>query len=86
MMMKFALSRQREYLADANGALLTRYPEGLASALEKLKNDKKPLKSANKATSHLYIINPLREHKSKLNNMFRTHPDIDDRIRKLRAM
>jgi len=86
ILMKFALSRQREYLADANGALLTRYPEGLASALEKLKNDKEPLESANKATSHLYIINPLREHKSKLNNMFSTHPDIDDRIRKLRAM
>jgi len=86
LLMKLALSRRREYLADANGALLTRYPEGLASALEKLKADKQPLKVANKATAHLYIINPLREHKSFLNNLFSTHPPIDDRIKRLRAM
>ena len=86
ILMKFALSRRREYLADANGALLTRYPDGLANALEKLKNDKKPLEAANKATAHLYIINPLRERKSALNNLFSTHPDIDDRIKRLRAM
>jgi len=86
LLMKLALSRRREYLADASGALLTRYPAGLANALEKLKADKKPLAAANKATAHLYIINPLREHKSALNNLFGTHPDIDDRIRRLRAM
>lgn len=86
LLMKLALSRRREYLADANGALLTRYPEGLASALEKLKEDKNPLQTANKATAHLYIINPLREHKSFLNNLFSTHPPIDDRIKRLRAM
>ncbi len=86
LLMKLALSRKREYLADANGALLTRYPEGLASALEKLKADKAPLKVANKATAHLYIINPLREHKSFLNNLFSTHPPIEERIKRLRAM
>ena len=84
-LMKMALSRRREFLADANGALLTRYPEGLASALEKLKNDKEPLEAANKATAHLYIINPLREHKSFLNNLFSTHPPIEERVKRLRA-
>jgi len=84
-LMKLALSRKREYLADAQSALLTRYPEGLASALEKLKNDKTPLKAANKATAHLYIINPLREHKSFLNNLFSTHPPLDERIKRLRS-
>lgn len=86
ILMKLALSRQREYLADANGALLTRYPDGLASALEKLSKDKEPLEAANKATAHLYIINPLREHRSKLNELFLTHPPIEKRIKRLRAM
>lgn len=86
LLMKLALSRRREYLADANGALLTRYPEGLASALEKLAKDKKPLEVANKATAHLYIINPLREHKSWLNKLFSTHPPLEERVRRLRAM
>jgi len=84
--MKMALSRKREYLADASAALLTRYPEGLASALEKLSADKEPLEAANKATAHLYIINPLREHKSRLNNMFSTHPPLKERVERLRAM
>jgi heat shock protein HtpX len=83
---KFAVSRQREYLADSSAALLTRYPEGLARALEKISGDKDPLEAANKATAHLYIVNPLTEHKSFLNNVFATHPPIDDRIRILRAM
>lgn len=86
MLIKLAISRQREFLADANAALLTRYPEGLASALEKLAKDKEPLEVANKATAHLYIINPLKEHKSFLNNLFSTHPPIEERIRRLRAM
>ncbi len=85
-MIRFAVSRQREYLADASGALLTRHPEGLASALEKIAADPDPLEVANKATAHLYINNPLREHKSWLNNMFTTHPPIDERVRLLRAM
>ena len=81
-----AVSRQREYLADASGALLTRYPEGLASALQKISGDTDPLNAATKATEHLYFVNPLTVHKSALNNMFSTHPPIEDRIRLLRAM
>jgi heat shock protein HtpX len=85
-LIRFAVSRQREYLADASGALLTRYPEGLARALEKIAADPDPLESANKATAHLYINNPLREHASFLNNLFSTHPPIEERVRLLRAM
>jgi heat shock protein HtpX len=85
-LIRFALSRQREYLADASGALLTRYPEGLARALEKISADPDPLEVANKATAHLYINNPLREHGSFLNNLFSTHPPIEERVRRLRAM
>ena len=79
-LIQLALSRQREYLADASGALLTRYPEGLASALEKISTDKDPLEVANKATAHLYIASPLMEHQSWLNNLFSTHPPIEERI------
>jgi len=85
-LIRLAISRQREYLADADGALLTRYPEGLASALEKISKDKEPLEVANKATAHLYIINPLLEHRGKLNDLFSTHPPAEDRIKRLRAM
>jgi len=85
-LIRFAVSRQREYLADVSGALLTRYPEGLARALEKIAADPDPLESANKATAHLYINNPLREHASFLNNLFSTHPPIEERVRLLRAM
>ena len=85
-LMRLALSRRREYLADANGARLTRYPEGLASALEKIALDPKPLEAANKATAHLYIVNPLREHRNALNNMFSTHPPPEKRIEILRSM
>jgi heat shock protein HtpX len=81
-----AVSRQREYLADASGALLTRYPEGLASALEKIRGDTDPLDHATKATEHLYFVNPLTDHSSFLNNLFSTHPPIDERIRLLRSM
>jgi len=83
---RFAVSRRREYLADASGALLCRNPEALARALEKISADTEPLEAANKATAHLYIANPLKEHSSFLNNLFSTHPDIGDRIRVLRAM
>jgi heat shock protein HtpX len=81
-----AVSRQREYLADASGALLTRFPEGLARALEKIKEDTDPLDSATKATEHLYFVNPLTDHPSALNSLFSTHPPIEERIRLLRAM
>ncbi len=82
-MIKFAISRRREYLADSSGAMLTRYPPGLASALEKIKNDQTPLKTASGATAHLYISNPLKGFTA---TMFSTHPPIDQRIKKLRDM
>ncbi len=85
--MKLAVSRKREYLADANGALLTRYPQGLADALKKIKNDKDPLvEAANKATAHLWIENPLRNRKVWLRSLFSTHPPVDERIRILENM
>jgi heat shock protein HtpX len=85
-LLRLAISRGREYLADASGALLTRYPEGLARALEKIDADTEPLEVANKATAHLYIANPLKGHESWANNLFSTHPPIKERIRRLRAM
>ncbi len=85
-MIAMAVSRQREYLADASGALLTRYPEGLARALEKIEKDTDPLDTATKATAHLYFVNPLTDHASFLNDLFSTHPPIEERIRLLRAM
>ena len=85
-LIRLALSRQREYLADASGALLCRNPDALADALEKISADKEPLESANKATAHMYIENPLKEHGSFLNNLFATHPLVQERIQLLRAM
>jgi heat shock protein HtpX len=87
-LMHLAISRQREYLADASGALLTRYPEGLARALEKISLDREPLEVANKATAHMYISNPLRNEQGMkwLNGLFSTHPDIEDRIARLKGM
>ena len=91
-LIQLAISRRREYLADASGVLLTRFPQGLASALEKIANDHEPLEVANKATAHLYIVNPLKEHleqKDKIGwfaQLFQTHPPIHDRIEKLRSM
>lgn len=86
-LIQLAISRKREYLADANGALLTRYPEGLASALEKISVSNIPLAEANKATAHLYIENPFGAKRSKgLNSLFDTHPPVADRIRVLRQM
>ncbi len=85
-LLRLAVSRKREFLADANGAFLTRYPEGLASALKKLDADTEPLEVANKSTAHLYIVNPLREHASFLNNLFSTHPSTQERITALERM
>lgn len=89
-LIKLAVSRKREYLADASGALLTRYPEGLASALEKIAGDHEPLEAANKATAHLYIVNPLKDHKGDstgwLAGLFNTHPPIQERVKRLREM
>ncbi len=87
---QLAISRKREYLADASGALLTRYPEGLASALEKIQANQIPLREANKATAHLYIANPLKDRSGKsrgiFGGLFDTHPPTEDRIRRLRSM
>jgi heat shock protein HtpX len=80
---RFALSRQREYLADANGAKLTRYPEGLASALEKIKKADMPTRAANDTTASLYFSNPFPD---KIGFLGSTHPPIDERIKRLRAM
>ncbi len=84
----FALSRRREYLADAGGARLTRYPEGLASALEKIANDPSPqLASANKVTAPMYIANPFKKKKQrKLSDLTSTHPPISERVKILRNM
>lgn len=83
-LIKLAISRKREYLADASGALLTRYPEGLARALEKIAASEVPFQKANSATAHLFISNPFKG--KKLKNMFSTHPPIEERIKKLRGM
>ncbi len=83
---QMAISRKREYLADANGALLTRYPPGLADALRKIASDHNRLSVANKATEALYIHNPLRGHGGGLNNLFNTHPPTEERIARLEAM
>lgn len=85
-LLRLAISRKREFLADANGALLTRYPPGLASALRKLAADREPLEAANKATAHLYIINPLKDIKGKANKLFSTHPPVEERIAALEKM
>ena len=82
----FAVSRKREYLADASSALYTRYPEGLASALEKLSRSETPLKSANKATAPMYIINPFKKKGMSLSDLTSTHPPTAERIRILRSM
>jgi heat shock protein HtpX len=82
----FAISRRREYLADASGALYTRYPEGLASALEKIAASPVELKSANKATAPMYIVNPFRGAGRVASDLTSTHPPISERIRILRSM
>jgi heat shock protein HtpX len=85
-LIRLAVSRKREFLADANGAFLTRYPPGLASALKKLDADREPLEAANKATAHLYIVNPLKDIKGTVNKLFSTHPPIKERVAALEKM
>ena len=89
-LMQLAISRKREFLADADGALLTRYPEGLARALEKISQDREPLEVANRATAHLYIASPFKENeKGKINfftKLFMTHPPIEERVAALRGL
>jgi heat shock protein HtpX len=84
VLMQLAISRKREFLADTDGALLTRYPEGLARALEKISADQEPLEAANRATAHLYIVNPFKG--KKISSLFQTHPPLEERIAALRGM
>lgn len=85
---KLAISRQREYLADASGALITRNPDALADALLKLRGDREVLEAATNATAHLYISNPFKEKKfaAWFSGLFNTHPPIEERVKRLRAM
>ena len=98
---QLAISRKREFLADASGALLTRNPDSLADALLKISSDREPLEVANKATAHLYIINPFKQdavgHKAEgpgrsrgavgwFAGLFNTHPPVAERVKTLRAM
>lgn len=87
-LIKLAISRKREFLADASGVLLTKYPEGLARALEKISKDPQPLRKANDATAHLYIVNPFRgkEKTSWLHKLFMTHPPVEERIKAIRGI
>ncbi len=86
MLLYFALSRNREYLADAGSARLTRYPEGLAGALEKISQNTVPLTVANKVTAPMYIVNPLQKEGMKLADLTSTHPPISERVKILRGM
>jgi len=86
VLIQLAISRKREFLADASGALLTRYPEGLASALEKIGSYDRPMKKANNATAHLFISNPFgaRGANKGLSKLFMTHPPMEERVKVLR--
>lgn len=87
-LIQLAISRRREFLADASGALITRYPEGLALALEKISGYDQPMRRANHATAHLFIASPFgdskKEKRSFINNLFSTHPPIEERVKALR--
>lgn len=89
ILIQLAISRQREFLADATGVKLTRFPDGLIRALKKISKDTEPLEAANKATAHLYIINPLKNTKNTVGwfaGLFNTHPPVEKRIKALQAM
>ncbi len=87
-LIQLAISRKREFLADASGALLTRYPEGLASALQKISSDATPMRVANNTTAHLWLDNPFKGQKevSFLRKLFMTHPPIEERIKALKGL
>ncbi|MBI2593300.1 M48 family metallopeptidase [Candidatus Daviesbacteria bacterium] len=87
-LIQLAVSRRREFLADASGVLLTRFPQGLANALKKISSDKEPLEVANRGTAHLYIVNPLKGNQALdgFAKLFSTHPPIQDRIKALQEM
>lgn len=87
VLIQLAISRKREFLADASGALLTRYPEGLASALEKISgHSHEPMRKASNATAHLFISNPFGSRTKGLSKLFMTHPPVEERVRALRGM
>jgi heat shock protein HtpX len=85
-MIQFAVSRQREYLADATAVELTRYPQGLANALRKLQGDAAVLKSANRGTAHLFIANPIKKFQARADSPFASHPPLKERIARLDAL
>ena len=89
-LMQLALSRRREYLADASAVELTRNPDGLISALQKLDSDPNELKTANNSTAHMYIVSPFKSNvkdgKKRKTSLFSTHPSIDDRIEAIRNL
>lgn len=84
-LIRLSISRKREFLADATGGLLTRYPEGLARALEKISQDSNPMRKMDNSTAHLYILNPFKK-RDWLSKLFSTHPPVEERIRALRGM
>ena len=87
-LIQMAVSRRREFLADASGAILTRNPDALASALLKISGDKEPLEVANRGTAHLYITNPLKgqDALNSFAKLFSTHPPVQERVKALREM
>ena len=86
-LIQMAISRKREFLADSSGALLTRYPEGLASALQKISSDPTPLRTANNATAHLWLEDPYKGEKGMwFHKLFMTHPPVEERVRALKGM
>ena len=89
ILIQLAISRKREFLADASGSLITRNPDSLADALLKISKDREPLEVANKATAHLYIVNPFKDRQKVIGmfaSLFNTHPPIEERVKALRAM
>jgi heat shock protein HtpX len=85
-LIQLAVSRQREYLADASAVELTRQPLGLANALRKIENDPDDFQFANRGTAHLFIANPIERFESRAHTMFASHPPLEDRIRRLEAL
>jgi heat shock protein HtpX len=85
-LLQLSISRQREYLADATAIQLTRNPKGLADALQKISGDQEVLEVANRATAHLYIVNPIKKFEKRAKGLFSTHPPIEERIQILRSL
>jgi len=85
-LLQLAVSRQREYLADASAVKLTRFPDGLARALEKISGDREVLEAANRATQHLYIVNPIKPFEKRAKGLMSTHPPIEERVARIREM